>query len=73
MLLGRQEQSSSDPRLERDGPWDEQGAQGCREVLGVQRGTHWGAAESEGCSRIWKCLVGFTKAQWGQKEGGEAQ
>lgn len=44
-----------------------------REVLGVQRGTHWGLAGSEGHSRIWRCLVGFTKVQWGQKEGGEAQ
>lgn len=53
--------------------WAEQGAQGCRGVLGVQRGTRWGSAESEGHSRVWWCLVGFTKAQWGQKEGGEAQ
>lgn len=53
--------------------WAEQGAQGCREVLGVQRGTHWGSAEPEGHSRMWGCLVGLTKAQWGQREGGEAQ
>lgn len=70
---GWQEQSSNSPWLERGGLWAEQGAQGCREVLGEQRGTHWGLAGSEGPSRIWQCLVGFTKVQWGQKEGGEAQ
>lgn len=51
------------PQLERGGLWAEQGAQGCREVLGVQKGTDWGVAESEGCSRIQRCLVGFTKVQ----------
>lgn len=41
MFLGWQEQSSNTPQLERGGLWAEQGAQGCREVLGVQRGAHW--------------------------------
>lgn len=73
MFPGWQEKSSNTIQLERGGLWAEQGAQGSREVLGVQRGTHWGLAEPEGHSGIWWCLVGFTKVRWGQKEGGEAQ